>query len=144
MAKIAGKLILLLMLACAFFVAYSFSTPLVQWVFGSTFRIPLEFTIGTAPVQGLFFALVWGAVFALPLAWLWGRFAFLAALACVAPVILITLVAYSERPRPASTLLATILFVVSLAAIVSLAAQAAYCLLWRRATLTSDNPLDGA
>jgi hypothetical protein len=137
MAKVAGKLILLVMLSCAFFVAYSLSTPLTRWVFGSTFKIPLEFTVGTLQVQGLFFALVWGIVFALPLAWLWGRFAFLAALACVAPVILITLVAYSERPRQASTFLATILFIISLATIVSVAAQAAHWLLRRRATLTS-------
>ena len=144
MAKFAGKLILLLTLSCAFFVAYSLSTPLSRWVFGDAFKVPFEFMVGTTQVQGLFFALVWGIVFALPLAWLWGRFAFLAALACVAPVILITLVAYSERPRPASTLLSTILFIVSLATIVSLAAQAAYCLLWRRATLTSHSPTDGA
>ena len=95
MASLAGKLIALLVLSCAFYVAYSLSDGLVRWAFGSAFKMPLQFTVGTSRVDGLFSALVWGGVFALPLAWLGGRFAFLAGLACVAPVILMAVVAYS-------------------------------------------------
>jgi hypothetical protein len=130
MTRLVAKLVMLILLCCAFFVAYSLSAPYFQRMLGSTNRVPSS-SVAMAGLQGLSMALVWGLVFALPLAWFWGRLAFLAALVCVAPVILITWFAYSQQHRPSSTLLAFMLFVVSLAVIVPVFAQAAHFALRR-------------
>ena len=130
-AKLAAKLVVLILLSCAFFVAYSLSAPYFQRVLGGANRVPSSSVAMVGP-QALSLTLVWGIVFALPLAWLWGRFAFLAALVCVAPVILITSLAYSQQHRSSSTLLAVSLFIGSLAVIVPALAQAAHFALRRR------------
>jgi len=130
MVKAAGKSAVLAFLACAFFIAYSLSAPYFRSWLTDAHGTPSS-SVATTALHGFCLALVWGAVFALPLAWLFGRWAHLAALACIAPVVSIAALAYSQQHRPGSTLLATSLFIGSLVVVVPASAQAAYFVLRR-------------
>ena len=135
MTKLVAKSVVLLVLSCAFFVAYSLSAPYFHSLGASASRLSQPSVTTTAALQGFSMALVWGIVFAIPLAWLWGRAAFLAALVCVAPVILITLLAYSQQHRSHSTLVAAGLFIACLVILVPALAQAAHFFLRSRGSL---------
>ncbi len=92
----------------------------------------LLWVVGTQIVQYLALALALGAVFALPLALLWGRFAYLSALVCVAPVV-VTIVTVWIQPGKLSLILIMGFSVVCLIALVPFFAQSAHRWLERRA-----------
>lgn len=134
--KLAGKVAVLLVLAYAFFIAYTFSAPFVPSVSPSAEGMPLVSVVAIAGVQSIILASAWGVVFALPFAVLWGRFAYLAALVCVAPVIVTIVILSLQRPARLILLALMCFSIVCLIAIVPISAQVAHRWLRRR----SDNP----
>ena len=130
--KQAGKLVALLVLAYAFFIAYTYSLPFVQAVGLQGGGLALVWVVVVAAAQSMVLACAWGVVFAFPFALLWGRFAYLAALAGVAPLI-VTMFVLSFHHEGKLILLSLILFSIAcLLAIVPISAQVAHRWLERR------------
>ncbi|CAM8638501.1 hypothetical protein MCEMSEM18_03331 [Comamonadaceae bacterium] len=130
--KIAGRAFALLTLSFAFFIAYTYSLPFFHSSSPSGDWMPLVWIVGTQSLQYLVLASALGAVFALPLALLWGRFAYLAALVCVAPSV-VTMVTVWIQPGKFSLILIVGFSVVLLIVLVPFFAQVAHRWLERRA-----------
>jgi hypothetical protein len=102
-----GKVVLLLVLTYAFFIGYTYSAPFLQRILAEVPGKSLTAVLAIAGLQGLALALGWAAVFALPLAWGFGRFAHLAGVVCVSPVLVVMALAASSH---SSTMIAVICF----------------------------------
>lgn len=129
--KFAGRAFALMTLSFAFFIAYTYSLPFFHSSSPSGDWLRMLWIVGTLSLQFLALASVLGAVFALPLALLWGRFAYLAALVCVAPSV-ITMVTVWIQPGKFSLILIVGFSVVSLIVLVPFFAQVAHRWLERR------------
>jgi hypothetical protein len=130
--KFAGRAFTLLTLSYAFFISYTYSLPFLHSSSPSGDWMRLLWTIGTQSFQYLVLALALGAVFALPLALLWGRFAYLAALVCVVPSV-VTMVTVWIQPGKFSLIAIMGFSVVCLIVLVPFFAQVAHRWLERRA-----------
>jgi hypothetical protein len=125
-----GKLVLLLVLTYAFFIAYTYSAPFLQRVMAEVPGRSLTAVLAVAAVQALVLALGWAAVFALPLAWGFGRLAHLAGVACVSPVLVLMIAASSSR---SPTTIGVVCFsALCLVLFVPLAAKSAHRVLQQR------------
>jgi len=84
-----AKVALLPVFVFAFFVAYTSSLPFAQSVLPDARDIGLRWFIAAVVLGAIALALVWGLIFALPLAWVYQRHTVLAAALCVVPILLV-------------------------------------------------------
>lgn len=125
-----AKIALLPVIVFAFFVAYTHSLPFAQSMLPVASVVGVGWFIAAAVLEAIVLAVVWGLIFALPLAWLYQRYAVLAAALCVVPILLVVGQFFS-RSASLHAHVTVVAFFLSLAVIVPATAQAAYRLLLR-------------